>query len=168
MNLNEYKRYVRELARKRDGQTFYNASMDHASVVIENLFAIADSRIDVLTGSFNPRVYGREAVVEEAKLFLASSRDNHLRVILERGSELDNKYHPLLRACAHFPNLKVCTAPEDIQEQYGFHFVLVDDDSYRFERDKNTPSAIASFGDAESAKILDTAYEKIWRRCGPV
>ena len=75
MDLNEYRRYVRTLAARRDGQPFYNASMDHALVVIESLFATANNRIDVLTESFNPRVYGREAVIEEAKLFLATSSE---------------------------------------------------------------------------------------------
>ena len=165
MDLNEYKRYVRTLAAKRDGQPFYNASMDHASVVIESLFAIANERIDVLTGSFNPRVYGREAVIEEAKLFLATSRGNRLRVILETDSETDREYHPLFRACAHFPNLEVRTAPEEVNKQYGFHCVLVDDDSYRFESDKETPSAVAAFGDPDSAARLDKAFSMIWERC---
>ena len=167
MDLNEYKRYVRTLAANRDGQPFYNASMDHASVVIESLFAIANKRIDVLTGSFNPRVYGREAVIEEAKLFLATSRGNHLRVILEKDSAADREFHPLFRACAHFPNLEVRTAPKNVKEQYGFHCVLVDDDSYRFEGDKKTPSAVAAFGDPDSAARLDRAFSMIWDRCIP-
>ena len=168
MDLSEFKSYVRSVKAKRDGHPIYNASNDHASVVIENLFASANRRIDVLTGSFNPRVYGRDGVIQEAKLFLATSQDNRLRVILENDSERDRRFHPFFRACSHFPNLEVRTVPTELQQRYGCHFVLVDNDSYRFESDKKRPSAVAAFGDDEGASTLDKAYSLLWGQCASV
>ena len=162
MNVDQYREIVRSVVRTRDGQPIYNASVEHASVVIENLFASARRRIDVLSGSFNPRVYGRDAVIEEAKLFLASSQENQLRIILENDSEPDRLFHPFFRACSHFPNLEVRVAPLDVQDRYQFHCVLVDDDSYRFASDKRRPSAVAAFGDRTGAEILEKAYSFIW------
>jgi hypothetical protein len=41
MNLIEYEQHVRSLASKRDGQPIFNASVEHASIVIQNLFSEA-------------------------------------------------------------------------------------------------------------------------------
>ena len=48
---------------------------------------------------------------------------------------------------------------------YGFHFVVVDDDSYRFESDKTKPSAVAAFGHKEGAENLNEIYEYLWDQC---
>jgi len=165
MNLTEYREFVRSLASKRDGEPIYNASVEHASIVIESLFANAERRVDVLSGIFNARVYGREPVIEEAKLFLALSAKNRLRIILEKDSPEDRTIHPFFKACASMPNIELRVAPQKVQDTYGFHFVLVDDDSYRFESDKTKPSAVAAFGHKEGAENLNEIYEYLWGHC---
>ncbi len=165
MNLAEYRETVRSLASLRDGQPIYNASVDHASVVVENLLANAKQRVDVLSGFLNARVYGRERVVEEARLFLSSKASNRIRVILEQDFPEDRKIHPFFQACSRLPGVELRIAPEDVQNQYDFHFVLVDDDSYRFEQDKTKAAAVAAFGDKEGAENLDGIYEYLWRQC---
>ena len=168
MNLTEYRQFVRSLASKRDGEPIYNASVEHASVVVESLFANADSQVDVLSGVFNARVYGRDPVIEEAKLFLGSSAKNRLRIILEEDSPEDRTIHPFFKACSELPNIELRIVPQDLQELYGFHFVLVDDDSYRFESDKTKPSAVAAFGHKEGAANLASIYQDLWDQCEAV
>lgn len=168
MNLAEYRQHVRTLASKRDGQPIYNATVEHASIVVEHLFSNATRRVDILSGSFNARVYGRTTVVEEAKLFLGSSADNRLRIILEEDSPRDRLVHPFFKACREWPNLELRIASQEVKDQYGFHFVLMDDDSYRFEIDKAKPSAIAAFGHKEGAQNLAGVYEFLWDQCDPV
>lgn len=165
MNLPEYREFVRSLASKRDGEPIYNASVMHASIVIESLFANAERRVDVLSGILNARVYGRESVIEEAKLFLALSAKNKLRIILEQDSPEDRTIHPFFKASASMPNIELRVAPQKVQDTYGFHFVLVDNDSYRFESDKSKPSAIAAFGHKEGAENLNEIYEYLWGQC---
>ena len=168
MSLAEYRQFVHSLASKRDGQPIYNASVEHASIVIENLFSKAKRRVDVLSGIFNARVYGRAPVVEEAKLFLASSANNRLRIILEENSPEDRAIHPFFQACSELPSVELRIAPQDVQDQYGFHFALMDGDSYRFEGDKTKASAVAAFGHREGAENLDRIYEYLWNQCEPV
>ena len=67
-----YRQHVRSLAQRHDGGVVFNESIEHASTVIESLFANANHGVDILTGVLNPRVYGREEVITEARLFLAS------------------------------------------------------------------------------------------------
>ena len=168
MGLAEYSQLVRSLALKRDGQPIYNASVEHASIVIKNLFANAQRRVDILSGRCNARVYGRGTVVEEASLFLAMSARNRVRIILEEDSPEDRAIHPLFKAFADFRSVDLRIAPQTVQDLYEFHFVLMDDDSYRFESDKTKASAVAAFGHRKGAKNLDRIYEYLWKQCEPV
>lgn len=156
------------LAVKRDGQPIYNATVEHASVVIENLFANANRTVDILSGTFNARVYGRTTVVEEAKLFLASSTGNRLRIILEEDSPHERSIHPFFKVCSEWPNVELRIASRRVRDLYGFHFVLMDDDCYRFESDKTKSSAIAAFGHKEGAQNLQGIYEYLWDQCDRV
>ena len=167
MNLAEYRQHVRMLASKRDGQPIYSASVEHASVVIEHLFSNAVRRVDILSGNLNARVYGRTTVVKEAKLFLGSSADNRLRIILEEDSPRNRRVHPLFKTCWEWPNLELRVASREVQDLYRFHFALMDGDSYRFGCDKTKPAAIAAFGHEKGAQDLDEVYEVLWDQCDP-
>ena len=168
MTLDEYRHFVGSLAHRRDGKPFFNASIEHASVVIETLFANAGKKVDVLTGNFNPRVYGRDTVIMEAKLFLASSWSNKIRILLEEDDPQIRKIHPFFVEFATNPNIEVRLAPSEVQDLYGFHFVVVDDDCYRFESDKSKPAAVAAFGDSRGARNLNDIYSQLWDRSNPI
>ncbi len=168
MTLEGYRQFVRSRALEHDGRPIFNESIEHASVVIENLFKSAEGRIDVLSGSLNARVYGRTEVVKEAELFLATSLKNRIRIILESDSSESRAFHPFFMTCSRFPNLETRVAPPEQQDRYGFHFVVVDEDSYRFEDDKRQPQAIGAFGDQKGAKHLRGIHSKLWDNCIPV
>lgn len=167
-NLAQYRLSLREVARERTGGVITNASVEHASAVIETLFAEAKSEVDILTGTLSPRVYGRSTVVEEAKLFLASSYRNRLRIILESDSIKDRKNHPLLKECSEFENVHLRYAPLSVQKRYEFHFSVMDADCYRFEGDKHRPTAVARFGHEEGARNLKRIFETLWKLSNPI
>ena len=167
MDLFEYRGLVRSHADSRDGKPIYNASQEHASIVIENLFRHANSNVDILSGAFNARVYGRPRVVEEARLFLSDSHNHNIRIILEEDLPEDRKLHPFFQACSDLPNIKLRIAPKELQELYGFHFIVADSESYRFEGDKAKPSAVAAFGHTEGAENLSRIFGDIWDYCAP-
>lgn len=161
-SLDAYREMVKHHAWRRSGEPIFNASMEHASVVVETLFSTAQKQLSILTGTLNPRVYGREAVVTEARLFLAASHRNSLRIILESDSSIDRCRHPLFIACSDFTNIELRVASPELQERYDFHFLVADEDCYRLENDKNRPLATAHFGDAEGAKNLNRIFDILW------
>ena len=167
MNLVEYELHVRSLAAKSDGTPLYNESVEHAAIVIENLFAHADDSVDILSGFCNARVFGRATVVEEAQLFLATASTNKLRIILEKNLPEDRTIHPFFQMCATMPNVELRIAPEKLQERYGFHFIVADKRNYRYEDDKTQPAAIAAFGNRTGAENLTEIYEYLWPHCTP-
>lgn len=165
MNLTEYRQHVRTLAMRRDGQPVFNATVEHASIVIQHLFSSAERSIDILTGTLNPRVYGRDPVIKEAQLFMLTSPDSRIRIILEEDSSDIRMRHPLLVALGEFKNVAVKFADQGVRSRYGFHFMVTDNDNYRFESDKERPAAIASFGHTEGSKNLRDAYSVLWEQC---
>lgn len=167
MTLQEYREFVRRRAIEHDGQAIYNESIEHASIVVENLFKNAMEKIVVLSGSFNPRVYGRDEVVKEAELFLALSPENKLQIIIESDLKESRGLHPFFMTCSRFPNLEVRVATPNVQDRYDFHFVAVDEDSYRFKSDKKLPAAISAFGDQAGAKNLGGIHSQLWNLCVP-
>lgn len=122
----------------------------------------------ILTGKLNPRVYGRDDVIMQAKLFLASDAGNRMRIILEENKPENRKLHPLLQGLSSYEGFSVRYAPSSLQDSYGFHFVAADNDCYRFKRDKTESSAIAAFGDIERGPILTEFFEKTWNQCLPL
>ena len=165
MNLTEYRQHVRALAMRRDGQPVFNATVEHASIVIESLLSNARRSVDILTGTLNPRVYGRDPVIKEAQLFLLTSPQNRIRIIMEEDWPKGRMMHPLFVALKPFENVDVKLATEDVQKRYGFHFTVTDNDNYRFEDDKKRPAAIACFGHPEGGKNLRTAFNTLWAQC---
>lgn len=165
MNLPEYRQHVRSNAAKRDGTPIYNASVEHAAIVIEYLFANAKKTVDILSGNLTARVYAHHTIIEQALLFLSSAPENKLRIILENDLPQLREIHPFFKACAGFEKVELRIAPKDLQEKYDFHFIVTDKDNYRFEFDKKKPSAIAAFGHEEGAENLAGIYDRLWERC---
>jgi hypothetical protein len=162
-----YRALVQKLTRERTGEPVFNTSLEHAAVLIEAMFHHGRSSVDILTGKFNPRVYGREDVVEQARLFLAEP-ERKVRVLMEDSSEEAIKEHPFFAAFSDNSNLQVRLASPQFASVYKFHFTVMDGDSYRFERDKESPAAVAAFGDTEGAASMATLFDAMWAVSEPI
>lgn len=163
MSLEAYREHVEKLARKREGDPIFNGSTEHASIIVERMFAHAHKSVCVLSGKLNARVYGPEEVLAEAELFLADSTHS-LRILVEQFDEMVWEKHPFFKKFAAHKNVAVRCVPPEHQQDYEFHFLLMDDDSYRFESDKSTHVAIAAFGDKQGAANLSGIFNKLWER----
>ncbi len=158
----DFKMRVREAVRDRDGRPLFNATLDHASILTEAMFANANDYIWILSGKLNARVYGRSKTVEEAKLFLVDP--NHkLRILVENGSKESLKDNPLFTLCEEKENAEVRLVPEKMSKRYDFHAWVMDNNSYRFEEDKTKPEAIAAFGDEDGAQNIKELFKTIWK-----
>lgn len=165
MDLTAYRQHVRALAMRRDGEPVYNATVERASIVVESLLSNARHSVDILTGTLDPKVYGRDPVIKEAQFFLLTSPENRIRIILEEDSPSVRMLHPLLVALKRFKNVDVKLANEGVQRRYGFHFIVTDNDNYRFESDKRKAAAVACFGHPEGSESLRTTYDTLWAQC---
>lgn len=161
MSLDGYRERVQKLARQRIGEPIFNGSLEHAAIIVENMFAHASSQICILSGKMNARVYGPDEVLEQARLFLAEA-SHSVRILLEDANPDDAKDHPFLEEFADYKNVEVRSVPDEFQELYECHLLVMDEDCYRFEKDKHKHSAIAAFGDTKGSKNLQKVFNSLW------
>lgn len=165
MPIAEYERKVKDLMKKRNGEPLYNGTLEHAVVIIRCMLQQADKSVDILTGKLNHNAYGRYQIVEAAKNFLNhDAHERKIRVLFEDENlclteELSK--HPLLGNLSS-KKTECRMVPKPRQGAYGFHFIVMDDDSYRFEPDKERFGAVAAFGDSENAQHLKGLFEQLW------
>ena len=160
MELHSYREQVLECAKTRDGSPIYNRSIEHAAIVVEQLFANANSNVNLLTGKLEARVYGGEQVREQAALFLAHPSRN-LRILIE-DKDAVTMQHPFFKQFQSLDNVQVCPVHDHLQKLYKFHFMVTDNNCYRFESDKGDSAAVASFGAEAVATNLRGVFDSIW------
>lgn len=159
--MSSYKKHVRDLAELRDGTPVFNGSTEHAAVIAENMFAKANNSVRILNGKMNARVYASEGVREQISLFLADD-DHKLKILIEDFSEGNLTDHPFFDDFLDYQNVIVRGLAPEIARDIKFHFLVMDEDSYRFERDKEKHEAVAAFGESKGAKNLIGVFDQLW------
>lgn len=153
-----YSELIKDRIAKRDGTPLPNGTMGHAALLMESIFLNASKSIQILTGELNARVYGTDRIVSAARQFLADS-EHQLEIVFEGPIEVaDAGRHPLLAIIGYDANVKLWKVNPKFRGRLVSHFALMDDDSYRFEPDKNEPSAVAAFGDRKFADQLGKIF----------
>lgn len=160
MEIKEYRTHVKRLASERTGETIYNGSADHASVIVENLFGAAQKCVRIFTGDLNARVYGAAPVVQRARQFLGHS-DHKIQVIVENVTVSPS--HPLIEELADEAGFEMYKLDDALAKAIHFHFSTADSDCFRFEREKNSHAAVAAFGDKETAEHLNELFGDLLR-----
>lgn len=159
--MKDYRAKVKEAARVRDGSPLYNGSLDHAAVLAEAIFANAESEVNILSGSLNARVYGTTAIVEKARQFL-SDTTHKVRILIEEPEAVDPVDHIFVTEFAENDDVQFREMTSEMKLKIGYHFIVMDGDSYRFEEDKKEAAAIAAFGDQAGGKRLTEVFDVLW------
>lgn len=156
-----YRERVEALADKHDGEPVYNGSLEHTAIVLQSMLSRANRSVKLLTGELNKAAYGRLPVVEQIKRFVED--ESHSVQILYEAESLRSEWaHPFLKAVADKNHVELRHVPREVQSRYGFHFMLVDTDSYRFEPNKEKYGAVAAFGDKNGGDNLDGIFTSLW------
>jgi hypothetical protein len=158
MNLTQYRDHVKRLSVERKGESIYNGSADHATIIVENILAVSRQHVRILTGDLNAKVYGTNSVVHRAREFLAHS-GRKLEVLVENVTF--NRSHPLIEEIGNEPNATFYHIPEHLGARIGFHFMTADNDCFRFEAEKNSHAATAAFGDGETTEHLNKIFDMV-------
>ncbi len=159
--LKRYREDVMRAALRRDGHPIYNGSLEHAEVLVEQLFASANSQVSVFTGKLNPRVFASRRVLEKVGEFLGKAGCK-VRILIDDPDAVDWLDHGFVRHFRQSDDLTFKRLDEDVSSKINFHFIVADDDCYRFESDKHKPEAIASFGDKVGGERLSGVFQELW------
>lgn len=160
MTLDEYRAIVENAVMTKNGEIIFNNSHDHAAVLIENLFKYGQGTINVLSGTLNASVFCNPGVLQNIESFLGT-KDNKIRILLDDQDKIDKKDHMFISKYSTHKDIQFKKMREDLKKKIGYHFV-VNGNNYRFEKNKQLPSAIAAFGDLDFSKTLHDAFEKLW------
>ncbi|MHB8286160.1 MAG: DUF7931 domain-containing protein [Caulobacteraceae bacterium] len=144
----DYRAQVSELLSGARSGRALNGTIDHASVVVEQAFAVARSHVRILTHSLDGQCYSRIAVRKAALDFL--QRDGtSLEILVEDSSAASQaSTHRFLRDVLEAAPDKVSLklVPADLVVRYRYNFLVVDDTGYRFESDRDQPIAVVAGG----------------------
>jgi hypothetical protein len=159
MEVSIYRDRIKLLAQSRGGTPIYSGSQEHAAIILEHLFFVAQADVRILSGDLNARVYGAPGVVQRAREFLSHSK-RRLRILLEHQTFIPT--HPLICGLAGDRNVRVALMPESVSSDVPYHFATADNDCFRFEPQKDIGKAVAIFGDATGATNLNHIFDDIW------
>jgi hypothetical protein len=103
-------------------------------------------------------VYGAAPVVQRAREFLGHS-DHRLQIVVENLTVSSS--HPLIEELGDEANFEIYRLDPELAEMTAFHFSTADGDCFRFEREKNSHSAIAAFGDEQTTEHLNRMFVEL-------
>lgn len=169
MNADEYRFHIDRLIREKNGEVVLNGSHSHATIIIERMFANAENDVSILSRRFDPRIYGTPELVEQAELFLAQP-DRTAHIVLEEMDEAALADHPFFARLAKFiekGNLSLRKVPDRYADLIKINFAVMDDNGYRFEKDKRQAIASAAFGVGGMANNLRNLFDDIWALSEP-
>lgn len=164
----EYRQKVKRLALERTGEAFYNASEDHAAIIVENMFRTATREVCILSRHLAPRIYGRDEGVSWATIFLADNEEHSMRILLREGDLSILSSNPLYQSIKNSKNVFVRAIEDGFFDELPYRFLVTDGDSYRFEPDHSKCSAIAAFGSGQEGPKLQRVFEVLWNASRPV
>lgn len=162
-----YVALVRRLAEKRDPEIISNSSIEHAAVLIAEMFRRGSGSAQIFSGSLNPALYAREDIVTCIGSFL-SSDDASLRILLQDPAEgaanakifLENVKERLGDTALSRVEIKQA---DDFAKDQSYHFATVGKSAFRFEGDRTKHEAFASFGREEHVTKINGIFESFWK-----
>lgn len=170
--MENYKTYIENLAKSKDGMMFQNSSPEHACIVMTTIFKNSEKDIRIFAGNLNGRVSNNEDknlkkdYIDSLIKFIEEKKGN-VKIILDEfdekflKSELFSKLQLYLFLYPKRVQIKkLNTSIFSDNEKEKFHFTVGDDYMFRFENDTNSFSALGSFNNKDFSQKLITFFDK--------
>lgn len=150
--------FVEKKRKEKSTELIYNASIDHATVLMQQLFQVAiDEKKDVkiISGDLKNEFY-EKLIVDIDKVFDAGCKVS-LIILNSNNNNLDN--NAFANACKNNKNgmLKQQTNDQIVCP----HFMLVGNEAFRLETDHEQSKATACFMNQEIGSILDKSFDEV-------
>ena len=158
-----------------------NGQPAHAVYIIHKFLENADRNVRLYSGNLRRElggvmVYGNPHIVDDVLTFLKNSNAS-LSVVLEGEIDIPPNDepcdHPLIRAMRSAKekgeiqgHLRVCRALEEHvkilrDSDFDYHWMVMDDQAYRLENEKDKAKAFVNFGNADKAARFGSLFDKI-------
>jgi len=154
---------VESCRRYRKFQMIDNASVRHASVLVENIIVAAmenehpeERVVHIVSGNLDAEVYGVHADLAESAL----AQGVRFKVILTRGDD-KTSLNPFFAKLFAKTGQGVSIEHWDRKGAEPSHFILAGRSAYRLELDHDTKKARANFNDPKVGTYLLACFKKI-------
>jgi hypothetical protein len=164
--LDEYAVAVRKVAETDSMEVINNSSIEHAEILMVELFSRAKSKVKIFTQSVDPSLFKLESVTSAAAKFLAEFRDGAIEFVVqdENGEQNFFAFAAAVSAKAD-PRLSKQISgvlANDLIRALPLNFSVFDSKAYRYVPDKTKFEAFASFNRPETAKALEDIFDKVF------
>lgn len=158
MSIEEYRANINRLIDEMSGELALNGSHEHASVILERMFARAKNSVRILSRTLDPRIYAVPETLEACRRFLGNT-ERECKVIVE---EFPSNSHGFLSLGREYQNFQVKQVPDGLKKPVAINFALMDRSGFRFEKDQTETTAIAAFGEKDLTNSLDKVFDRLW------
>lgn len=142
-------------------KTILNGSHEHASIIIERMFANANKSVAILTRKFDARIFAATRLINEASHFFGDT-ERTSRILIEDVDETSLERNQFIKEFYRYQNLEIREVSESLKNIVDVNFSIMDDSGYRLEVDKHQAVAVACFGDSSFTKGLSNTFDAIW------
>lgn len=173
--LDEYRIAVEWHAKKKENNMLHNKGNDHALVIFENLFKYSEEHVRIFAKDLaNLEVVNTKDYVDAVKGFIdrpGSKLDILITNFNESVREIDrdvNLFYILQNSKAYEEGrirVKSTNGMTFRAQGKPIHFCTSDGHAYRMERDIELRIAHGNFGDSETTKSLEAAFDKAFVPC---
>jgi hypothetical protein len=160
-DLDDYRRYVTEVAKAADGKVILNRTPSHAAVIIEQIFNGATQEVVILTDDLCRPIYGVRGVIQSVIRFLRDHPGAVLRILSENPLDLE---HPLLNKLEQeglLNRVERRVLTERMKQTNKFHFAVADSRCFLFEPEKDVTQAIVQFGEDKIGQRLRSVFAEL-------
>lgn len=164
----EYYETIDRCAEEEIDLTIYNSDPKHASYLLTTLLSRAKSEVCIYTGGLSETVFADQSLINKAIEFLKGNVSHKIRIVFQEKNNQDKLLgNAFVKAIISegslgslIDRLELWQASEycyDIKN----HFTVMDRKAFRYETDHGKKTAVANFGDKDSAKTLFDMFEII-------
>ena len=170
---NQYRQFLKELARTNSSKLFTNGGKDYASILMSVLLDNTESIARIFCIGFRPELVCTNDYQNSLEKFLRDS-DKEIKILVETDDYIEDSGVKILSDANHedfHASVGIKKISEDdrvklMDEVGGGHcnFAVYDDSKFRFEYDPENFKAFGSFNDKETSarliRLFDEAYAK--------
>jgi len=165
INIEDYNKAISSLANTKDKMVFSNGGAAHAACVMSNIFKTSEKSIQIFAGNLNGDISNDPSYMKELESFI--NRGGQISLLLENKPEGSvSKAFNLLNVFSNLSpdKIKIKFTKQCLTDDSGkrIHFTVGDSRMYRFETDTEKYTAICSFNNENTAKMLLNKFNELF------
>lgn len=161
--MTEYEKTIKNLAKERENEVFYNSSDSHARVVLNSMIENAEKYVHIVCGNMCSEVSNNPEFLGVVEKFLSEDSNRNFYVLFDKyDSEFLNKKIAII--LAKYPEQvivkKFKNAASLTYKGIRAHLAISDSRAFRLETDVEAKMAFGNFNDEEKSKVFDEVFNR--------